>query len=395
MEMVIIDRPNKYNVGVITPPLGNSRAAISAKCLIRILEPLCDEQYLITDNFSYSSNTNIHVINVKTGLDYNKRVSLWTRIPGFILTQTKILYNLIKISKNIDIVFFHFGGRFYVLAVLCSKLLKKYTVVFSFGSALKLVEKTNSETLFGKGGFILSRIMWILERVSFSICDIIVIESENILNFAGLEKYRSKISNIYASPEFIDTNVFKIKKNREDRRYMAGYVGRLSEEKGVMNFAKAIPLILKDNDDLDFLIGGNGPLIYRLENELKANGSYDNVKFTGWIPHDKIPDYLNELKLIILPSFTEGLPIILREAMSCGTPVLATSVGSIPDLIVDGETGYILEDNTPECIAMNVMRVLKDPNIDIITKNAQKLIEKNYNFDAAVERYRRLLDECK
>ena len=77
--------------------------------------------------------------------------------------------------------------------------------------------------------------------------------------------------------------------------------------------------------------------------------------------------------------------------MACGTPVLATSVGGVPDLIKDGETGFIMEDNSPKCIAENVTRALKYPNLEDIVKNARKLIEKEYTYEAAVERYRRIL----
>ena len=78
-------------------------------------------------------------------------------------------------------------------------------------------------------------------------------------------------------------------------------------------------------------------------------------------------------------------------AMACGTPVLATSVGGIPDVIKDGETGFILENNSPECIAENVMRALKYPNLEEIVKNARKLIEKEYTYEAAVERYKNIV----
>lgn len=125
--------------------------------------------------------------------------------------------------------------------------------------------------------------------------------------------------------------------------------------------------------------------------------SYENlnnkVELTGWIPHDELPDYSNMLKLIVLPSYTEGLPNVMLEAMACGTPVLATPVGTIPDVIKDGETGFIMENNNPECVAENVIRVLEHPDLDKIVKNARELVEKEYTYEAAVERYRMILKE--
>ena len=78
--------------------------------------------------------------------------------------------------------------------------------------------------------------------------------------------------------------------------------------------------------------------------------------------------------------------------MGCGTPVLATSVGGVPDLIKDGETGFIMKDNSPECVAENVMRALEHPNLDEIVKNARELVEKEFTYEAAVERYRKILE---
>ena len=79
--------------------------------------------------------------------------------------------------------------------------------------------------------------------------------------------------------------------------------------------------------------------------------------------------------------------------MACGTPVLATPVGGVPGVIKDGETGFIMENNSPECIAKNVMRALEHPNLDKIIKNARELVEKEFTYEAAVERYRMILEE--
>ena len=79
--------------------------------------------------------------------------------------------------------------------------------------------------------------------------------------------------------------------------------------------------------------------------------------------------------------------------MGCGTSVLATSVGGVPDLIKDGETGFIMEDNSPECIAENVIRALDHLELEKIVKNARALVERDFTYEAAVERYRKLLKE--
>ena len=104
----------------------------------------------------------------------------------------------------------------------------------------------------------------------------------------------------------------------------------------------------------------------------------------GWIEYEDIPDFLNTLKLIIVASHNEGGPMTLVEAMGCGTPALATSVGFVPDMIRDEQTGFMLEDSTPECIARNVIRAIGHADLNEISKQARDLIQEEYSFDAVV-----------
>ena len=187
-------------------------------------------------------------------------------------------------------------------------------------------------------------------------------------------------------------NVFQIKKELKKRKNLVGYIARLSEGKGVMNFVKAMPLVLKKSNNVEFLIGGYGPLQNKIGAKIKENNLSQNANLVGYIPPNELVDYLNELKLFVLPSYSEGLPIGVLEAMACGAPVLATPVGGVPDLIKDGETGFIMGDNTPECIAKNVIRALEHPDLEEIVKNARKVIEKEYAYEAAVERYSKILE---
>ena len=150
---------------------------------------------------------------------------------------------------------------------------------------------------------------------------------------------------------------------------------------------------MKNIKDIEFLIVGDGNFNNEIKNFILTNNVNNRVKFIGWISHETIPDYLNELKLLIIPSYTEGLPNILLEAMACGTPVLATPVGAIPDIIRDGETGFILSENDPDNIVENIKNILNSHYLNSIVGNAKNFVEKNYTFSECVKNYEKVIQE--
>jgi glycosyltransferase involved in cell wall biosynthesis len=119
------------------------------------------------------------------------------------------------------------------------------------------------------------------------------------------------------------------------------------------------------------------------------------VILTGWIPQNELPHYLNEFRLLIVPSDTEGLSNIVLESMACGTPVLSTPVGALPDFIKDGETGFIMANNSPDSIQQNVMRSLSFPHLERIIINTQDLLKREFTFESAVKRYSGILKKSK
>ena len=370
----------KTNIGILnftTTGVGN----LLLSNFVDVLYPLSNNIYLVTGKAGYhffKESENIHTYWLK----HRKGMNVFTRILNYCYTQLRISYTLAKITRNIDLWIFYIGGDSLLLPMLTVKLLRKKVVLAFAGSSVQTLKSVNDS--FFKPVKILSKINCILSKR-------IIVYSENLIKELNLEKYRNKI--YIAHKHFIDFDKFKIKKKFNDRADLVGYIGRLSEEKGVFNFVKAIPEIMRKRDDLEFLIGGDGQLQDKIERYLEKESLSNKIKLTGWIPHDELPDYLNMLKLVVLPSYTEGLPNIMLEAMACGTPVLATPVGAIPDIIKDGETGFIMETNSPECIAKNVKRILNYPDLDIIIDNARKLMEKEYTYEAAVERYRMILKE--
>ena len=373
-------KKDELNIGIVTSPFLLKAGVPPLSNLIDILSPFSNDLYVITGNagaaLTHEDKVHIYLI------EHKQEVNIFIKILKYVRANLKISYKLAKLS-NVDLWFFFMGERPLLISILAAKLLRKNIIFVSSGSLIRFT---------GGQKNILDRIVTnFLEPVNHILANKIIIYSEKLINESDLKKYRNKIGIAYE--HFLDFDKLTIKKKIDEKDNLVGYIGRLSEEKGVLNFVKAIPKVIKEKEDLEFLIGGGGQLRDEIEKYLNKENLNDKVKLTGWIPHDKLPEYMNELKVIVLPSYTEGLPNIMLEAMACGTPVLATPVGAIPDVIKDGKTGFIMEDNSPECIAENIKRALNHLDLDKIVKNARELVEKEYTYEAAVERYKVVFKE--
>lgn len=351
--------------------------------LATILGSLSDEVYAVTGNVDHvpikTNKKNIHSYENY----YNKDTNRCIRLLRYFGLQVKISLTLCKLSKDIDFFIFFMEGVG-ILPMLTVKLVRKKIIWVVPSSILMKNTELQKEPLHG--------IFIQLQTICSILSNRIVVYSPNLIKEWHLERFREKIR--IAHEHFLDFTQFKITKNFDERPRAVGYIGRLSEEKGAFNFVRAIPKISKESETR-VLIGGDGELLTEIESHLEKNRVRDKVELVGWIPHDELPNYLNELKLMVLPSYTEGLPNVIVEAMACGTPVLATSVGGIPDIIKDNKTGFILKNNSPEYIEKNVIDALNRSTLAEVSSNARQATERQFTYEKAVETYKKILDELR
>lgn len=130
----------------------------------------------------------------------------------------------------------------------------------------------------------------------------------------------------------------------EDERPFVLFAGRLAEEKG-------IPELVEATRGLDLVVAGDGPLRPLVPDAL------------GFVAHDELAELYDRAAVVVLPSHREGLPLCVLEAMAHGRPVVATRVGGIPQLVQDGETGYLVEPGDPAALRAALVRLLADPQL--------------------------------
>jgi len=242
-----------------------------------------------------------------------------------------------------------------------------------------------------KPQFTLERILSLQDTVEFSLLDSISFESKSLMNNFQIGRNRHKI--VENGARFINTQKFAIRVRYHQRENIIGFISRIKREKGILDFVRSIPKIGEKNPDMKFLIGGDGDLLSIVEEECQKIRKEHNIEVMvmGWI--DDLPDCLNTLKLLVLPTYSDAFPTIILEAMACGTPVLSTSVGGIPDLIVDDETGFLLASNSSDDIAKGVERVVTNEHINDVISNARNTIESQYSYDSAITRFRSILEK--
>jgi len=359
--------------------------------MIRLVEPSVENIFVITSRNELqgpSFGGKVHFIGGNVTCP-NAGDPIPSTIFGELKAQMQISRGLSSLPDDARLIFWRARSSTVLIPLLLARLRKKKSILLLESRGSELVGQVYKGPL-NIVGFILSGIYKAAEKATYSLANRLIVNVPGLLKRPWLARYKNKVFPYPAPIRFIKPD-FEISRPLDQRQTMVGYIGRMSREKGVLNLVKAIPLICNQMNEVKFLLGGGGPLLEQVREELAGLISQDQARVPGWMPYNELPGYLNDMKLLVLPSHYEGLPTIVLEAMACGTPVLATSVGAVPDIITDGETGFTMEDNSPESIAKNVIRALNHPNLDQISQNGAALIEKEYSYDVLRARYESII----
>ncbi len=177
------------------------------------------------------------------------------------------------------------------------------------------------------------------------------------------------------------------------------FVGRLVERKGVEYLIRAFNDVVKEIDALLIIIG-DGSERTRLENLARELGVADWVKFTGYIPSQELKDYYENCDIFVLPAIvdkrgdTEGLGVVLLEAMSYKKPVIASRVGGIVDIVKDRETGILVSEKSPEELRDAILLLLKDDNLrEAIAERGYKFVQREFSWERITNQLKDLYED--
>lgn len=126
---------------------------------------------------------------------------------------------------------------------------------------------------------------------------------------------------------------------RDSRRFVC--VGRLCEQKGQILLVEAAARLQAKGVDFSLVLAGDGEMRTQIEAAIQKHQLQDKVRITGWISSEQVRAEMLAARALVLPSFAEGLPVVLMEAMALRRPVISTYVAGIPELVLHGENGWL------------------------------------------------------
>jgi colanic acid/amylovoran biosynthesis glycosyltransferase len=138
-------------------------------------------------------------------------------------------------------------------------------------------------------------------------------------------------------------------------------VGRLAPQKGQLLILEALAALRSEGVDVELVLAGDGPLRGPLEARIHELGLASVVRITGWISNEVVRRELLEARLLLLPSFAEGLPVVLMESLALGRPAIATFVAGIPELLEQGVSGWLIPAGSAPAMAEAVRAALAAP----------------------------------
>jgi colanic acid/amylovoran biosynthesis glycosyltransferase len=168
-------------------------------------------------------------------------------------------------------------------------------------------------------------------------------------------------------------------------------IGRLSEQKGQLLLVEAAALLAKEGRSFELALVGDGPLRGEIEQLIQREGLEKHVLLLGWASGEQVQAELQRARALVLPSFAEGLPVVIMEALGSGRPVVSTYIAGIPELVETGRTGWLVPAGSTEAVA-KAMRDVLDASPETLTQLGRNGYERVRELHDARKNARALLD---
>jgi len=164
-------------------------------------------------------------------------------------------------------------------------------------------------------------------------------------------------------PYGVDLRRFRPRPREARSEVVIGAVARLSKEKGLRYLLEAFAVVTGHHPQARLVLAGEGPERQRLERLAARLGLGERVRFLGEVPHEQVPEVLQQLDIFAMPSTYEGFGVAALEAEAMELPVVASRIHGIPDVVLDGETGLLVPPRDGQALAAALERLASDGDL--------------------------------
>jgi glycosyltransferase involved in cell wall biosynthesis len=240
-----------------------------------------------------------------------------------------------------------------------------------------------------------------LDRMCIRLCDDVVAVSEHTAKHlievegAPAEKVHTIVNGFDESRVELPEPARRAQLRREldaEEAHLLVIAGRLHPEKGYEHLFRAMPRVRERVDrPVVLLVAGTGAFEQEFRHQVAELGCEDEVRFLGF--REDVPSLMATADLVILPSVAEAFGIALAEALYVGTPVVATRVGGIPEIVDDGVDGVLVPPGNPEALAEAIAGLLKDPErLGKMAGAGRDKVTRRFSFQTMVKQYEEIYD---
>jgi glycosyltransferase involved in cell wall biosynthesis len=282
-------------------------------------------------------------------------------------------------KENVDLLHSH-GYKGNILLGMVPRMLRKIPVVATLHGSTSM-GKMNRMRLYE----------W-LDSVSLNYLDGVVVVSDAMRR--GIEHRNLHVINNGIAPHEASHDSPDTVQNPLDsgiagfcrEGFTLGAIGRLSKEKGFDILLDAVRAAADAVPEVRLIILGEGGERTILETKIKSLGIGDRVLMPGYTADAR--RYLPYFKALVLSSLTEGLPIVILEAMQAGVPIVATRVGGVPNVLKNGETGILVNASDPAMLAKGIIKLNTERDLSsLLAENAKRIVREKFSSRRMAEEY--------
>ena len=268
-----------------------------------------------------------------------------------------------------------FGASFYRKAILIvmARLLRTKVINHIHGAEF--------DRFYESAGSIKKRLV----KTIYDYPETTIVLSQEWVNRIESIVHKSKVFCLNNFAVIPDMNVDEMLAGYHAREKNILFLGEVGKRKGAYDLPDIVKHVSESIPDTHFVVAGNGN-IEAVRQQLHSRACDQYVTFTGWIGPEQKKEWLTKSQIFLLPSYNEGLPMSVLEAMSYGLPVVSTLVGGIPGLVETGKNGYLYPPGDTKGIAEGLVNIFQHPKqaLEICKANIEK-IKRNYSLETTMD----------